>query len=138
MLEKTLNQEMLIETCPFVSYEINGEEYADRVYRAYYPTITTTPASVNYFEAILVDDVYAIDVNINDWEEIVITSNTFNPLIKGIDIFVLDEIVEQDIFTDMVKHDYIVQMKPKNEFKLKVKIKVVEKASPHIVTPEEN
>ena len=46
------------------------------------------------------------------------------------------DISEEMIVAGMIKHDFIVQMSPIREYSLRVRVKSMEKATPHIVEPE--
>jgi hypothetical protein len=48
----------------------------------------------------------------------------------------IKEISEEAIVTGVMKHDFIVRMPPIKEYTLRVKVKSIEKATPHIVEPE--
>ena len=49
----------------------------------------------------------------------------------------VEEISEQMIMEKMTKHDFIVKMPPVSEYTIKVRVKSIEQAIPHILTPEE-
>jgi hypothetical protein len=51
--------------------------------------------------------------------------------------FVGKEISDEMIATGMLEHDFVVQMSPIREYTLRVRIKSIEKATPHIVGPED-
>jgi hypothetical protein len=48
-----------------------------------------------------------------------------------------EEISDEMIAAGMLEHDFVVQMPPVREYRLRVRIKSIEKASPHIVGPED-
>jgi hypothetical protein len=48
-----------------------------------------------------------------------------------------EEISDEMIATGMLEHDFVVQMPPVREYTLRVRIKSIEKATPHIVGPED-
>lgn len=48
----------------------------------------------------------------------------------------IKEICEEMIVAGMIKHDFIVQIPPIREYALRVRVKSIEKATPHIVEPE--
>jgi hypothetical protein len=47
----------------------------------------------------------------------------------------VDGVSEEMILERMVRHDFIVKMPPVSEYTIKVKIKSIDAATPHIVTP---
>ena len=47
-----------------------------------------------------------------------------------------EEISDEMIAAGMLEHDFVVQMPPIREYTLRVRIKSIEKAVPHIVEPE--
>ena len=49
----------------------------------------------------------------------------------------VEEISEQMIMEKMTKHDFIVKMPPVSEYTIKVRVKSIEQAVTHILTPEE-
>jgi len=49
----------------------------------------------------------------------------------------VEEVSEQMIMERMIKHDFIVKMPPVSEYTIKVRVKSIEQAIPHILTPEE-
>lgn len=50
---------------------------------------------------------------------------------------VSEEISDEMIATGMLEHDFVVQMPPVREYTLRVRIKSIEKATPHVVGPED-
>lgn len=56
-------------------------------------------------------------------------------LITGID---QDIISEEDIAINMVEHDFIVRMSPKNRYKIRVRVKEVKRGEPRIVQTDES
>lgn len=48
---------------------------------------------------------------------------------------VSEEISDEMIAAEMLEHDFVVQMPPVREYTLRVRIKSIEKATPHIVGP---
>jgi len=50
---------------------------------------------------------------------------------------VSEEISDEMIASGMLEHDFVVQMPPVREYTLHVRIKSIEKATPHIVGPED-
>lgn len=49
----------------------------------------------------------------------------------------VEEISDEDIMIAMLENDFIVKMPPRKEYKIRVRVKSIEKASPRIVEPEE-
>ena len=58
------------------------------------------------------------------WPRFKIRSETF-----------VEEVSEEMILERMVRHNFIVKMPPVSEYAIKVKIKSIEAATPHIVAP---
>lgn len=48
----------------------------------------------------------------------------------------LKEVSEERIVARMIKHDFIVQMPPIREYTLRVRVKSIKKATPHIIESE--
>jgi hypothetical protein len=48
-----------------------------------------------------------------------------------------EEISDEMIAAGMLEHDFVVQMPPVREYTLRVRIRSIEKATPHIVEPED-
>jgi hypothetical protein len=49
----------------------------------------------------------------------------------------LTELSEETIIKELVKDDFIIQMPPVRDYTLRVRVKSIEKATPHIVNPDE-
>lgn len=78
-----------------------------------------------------------------DLDEAVDTLEQFDKdwLLDGLDqtqekFCISEEISDEMIVSGMIKHDFIVQMPPIREYTLRVRVKSIEKATPHIVEPE--
>ena len=58
--------------------------------------------------------------------------------ISSLDETVPDVISDEDIMLEMQEHDLIVMMPPIKEFKIRIRVKSIEKAFPRVVEPEES